>query len=73
MYNVTFPKADVLPSASHDHKPMLVAVLRKLNYMPCIKIGNRAISGRANLNEKLWNNGYRVRVWMKYFIVYYGS
>ena len=49
---------------------LLSAVLRPLYYMPCIKFGNKAISGRAVLNKRLWNNGAVVHVWKKYFIIY---
>lgn len=62
--------ADNTPSAPLAQNRLLAAVFRPLNYMPCIKIGNIAISGRANLNKKLWNNGAVVHVWKKYFIVY---
>lgn len=29
-----------------------------------------SISGRNNLNYNLWNKEYRVRVFLKYFLVY---
>lgn len=49
---------------------LLCAVLSPLYYMPCVRFGNVAISGRKKLNKKLWNNGAVVHVWKKFFIVY---
>lgn len=35
-----------------------------------IKIGSVFISGRYNLDYKLWDYGYRVRIIFKYFVLY---
>lgn len=35
-----------------------------------IKIGSIYLSGIGNLNMKLWNKGYTVRVFLKYFLLY---
>jgi hypothetical protein len=59
-----------ITSSRHFVSTLLAAVLRPLYYMPCIRIGKKAISGRAVLNKKLWNKGALVHVWKKYFIVY---
>ena|SRR3990167_8182514 len=50
---------------------LLSAVLHPLYYMPCIKFKRWAISGRAILDDDLWNNKLaRVGVWKKYFLIY---
>lgn len=55
----------------HFLYPLLAAVLRPLYYMPCIKFKTWAISGRAILDDDLWNNKLaKVGVWKKYFLIY---
>ena len=55
----------------HFFYALLSAVLHPLYYMPCIKFKRWAISGRAILDDDLWNNKLaRVGVWKKYFLIY---
>lgn len=49
---------------------LLCAVLSPIYYMPCIRFRNKAISGRKNLNKKLWEKDAIVHVWKKFFIIY---
>ena len=47
-------------------------IINWLKSFPTFKIGFRmAISGRANLDKTLWDNGAVVRVYCKYFLLYY--
>lgn len=51
---------------------MKTKIINWLKSCPTVKIGFRmAISGRANLDRTLWDNGAIVRVYCKYFLLYY--
>lgn len=38
--------------------------------MPTIKVGSKYLSGLHNMDERLWNQGYIVSVFMGCFILY---
>lgn len=41
-----------------------------LYYLPTIKVGNFAISGKGIVDQSLWDKGAIIHVWMYFFIIY---